>query len=66
MKKLILIVSVAVFALASCKKNRTCTCKTELLGKTTETKTVIKETKKKAKDACDALGSSSVTTCTLD
>lgn len=49
MKKLIVLVSVAVLALSSCKKDHTCEC---TVGSITN-KTTIKETKKKAKETCE-------------
>jgi len=56
MKKLILIVSVAIFALASCKKDRTCTCKNTLNGTTIESKYIIEGSKSKAKAICEGKG----------
>lgn len=57
-----------VASLASCKKDHTCTCKTNVDG-VPDTKTTFKETKKKAKDACDKLTVSVGTVetkCSLD
>ena len=47
MKKVLLIAAVAVLALSSCKKEKTCTC-TDInsFGSTTTTKTVMKGTPK--------------------
>jgi hypothetical protein len=56
MKKFAPIAAIALFAVAftSCKKDWTCECSAngQVLGSTT-----IKETKKKAKDACEATAS---------
>ncbi len=58
MKKTLLLAVAAVFVLGatSCKKDRTCECCADvpLFGKVCDSKT-IKDTKKKATDACDAL-----------
>tara|TARA_B100000809_G_C14989656_1_gene477521 strand:- start:280 stop:486 length:207 start_codon:yes stop_codon:yes gene_type:complete len=68
MKKVLLIAAVAVLALASCKKERDCTC--TINGETSVT-TFPKESKKDQETACDALQSmnqilSADATCTLD
>ena len=52
-KSIVLIAVLAAFSFASCKKDYTCVCKYSGL----EVKTTIKDTKKKAKDACNALTS---------
>jgi hypothetical protein len=52
MKKVLLSLFV-VAALASCKKERDCVCTTSVLGTNVSTTTVIKDTKKKAKEKCD-------------
>lgn len=49
MKKVLLLASVAVLALSSCKKDRTCVC--EVFG--TEVETTAKLTKKKAVEWCE-------------
>lgn len=46
MKKVLFIAVVAVASLASCKKDRTCTCTTTSSGVTTTEVTVIHEAKK--------------------
>jgi hypothetical protein len=74
MKKLLLSSIVVVALLStSCKKDRTCTCTTSGSGLNATSSYTIKETKKKAKDACEAYQTSSsvsglsiTTTCTLD
>lgn len=53
MKKSLLVAAVACLTLASCKKNYTCECTFTNGGTTTTTSVTIKETKKKAKEACD-------------
>lgn len=70
MKKLFFVSAVlCAFCFASCKKEYTCTCSTTSGGVTISASTTIKDTKKKAKEACEA-GSSSVggvvTTCTIN
>jgi len=51
MKKTLIVASLAVFVLASCKKDYTCTCKVN--GISTGTATTIKDTKKKAEEKCN-------------
>ena len=69
MKKTLLIAIVAVASLASCKKDRTCTC---VSGGTTTVYTLTKITKSNAKDACLATSTqtsgstTTTTTCTLN
>jgi hypothetical protein len=54
MKKITLLAIVAcAFSLASCKKDYTCECTTTYNGITATGSTTIKDTKKKAKDACE-------------
>jgi hypothetical protein len=70
MKKVLLSAFVVAGLLAtSCKKDRTCTCKYSD-GTLVAPAVTIKDTKKKAKDACNALQSTysiiDPTTCTLD
>jgi len=56
MKKMLLVAAVAGLALASCKKDYTCECTTKdtsngtVMGTSSVT---IKDTKKKAEDACN-------------
>ncbi len=66
MKKLTMFAAVAVLALsfASCKKDYTCECSVTVGGVTATGSTVIKDTKKKAKDACTAKATSGAT-CTI-
>lgn len=53
MKKTILIAGLAILALASCKKEKTCTCTTHYTdGTTYEEKTVMKGTIGKLYDEC--------------
>lgn len=53
MKKSILLIAVlAAFSFTSCKKNYTCVCKYKGIE---ASRTTIKDTKKKAKDACTAI-----------
>ena len=72
MKKLLFISIIACAFLASCKKDRVCTC-TTTGGGTAQVITYTKITKSDAKDACLATSSSSytgqpvtTTTCTLN
>jgi hypothetical protein len=60
MKKItILAVAALAISFASCKKDRTCECKTtSTITGTTTGSTTIKDTKKKAKEECDKLDSS--------
>jgi hypothetical protein len=61
MKKVLLIAVVAVASLASCKKDRTCTCVTTTSGGTmTEVTTLYKATKGDAREEC--IGHQTVTT----
>ena len=57
MKKLLLVAAVAGMALTSCKKDYTCECttSTNVLGMTQSAtaSTTIKDTKSKAKEACE-------------
>lgn len=55
MKKVIIISAVAIFALASCKKDYTCEC--TILGQTSSTPFADAK-KSDATDACDALNTS--------
>ena len=74
MKKLLLSSIVVVALLStSCKKDRTCTCTTTGDGVSATASATIKDTKKKAKEACEKgnetytlLTSTYTTTCTLD
>jgi hypothetical protein len=75
MKKITTLALVVIaISLASCKKNRTCTCVTTGAGVTsTTTNTTIKDTKKKATEACEngntsttVIGITYATNCTLD
>ncbi len=74
MKKLMLVIVAAAFVsgFAACKKDYTCTCTiTDSSGTipTTTVATTIKETKKKATDACeiaDVVVGTITTHCTLD
>ncbi|HSH65234.1 MAG TPA: hypothetical protein VLB84_05410 [Bacteroidia bacterium] len=50
-KSIVLVAVIAAFSFASCKKDYTCVCKYAGL----ESSSTIKNTKKKAKDACSAL-----------
>lgn len=54
MKKLVLVAAVASLSLVSCKKDYTCTCTTTTAGVSVSASTTIKDTKKKATDACEA------------
>lgn len=56
MKKFIAILAIVAFAgsMTSCKKDYTCTCTATVLGFTSTSKTTIKNTKKKAEEACTA------------
>ena len=68
MKKVLLIAAVAGLSFASCKKDYTCECTISGNGVSGSTTATIKDTKKKAKDACEK-GSSEVmgttTTCKI-
>lgn len=59
MKKLFILgIAVAGLTLVSCKKERTCECTTTTAGISATVSTTIKDTKKNAEEACDALNSS--------
>jgi hypothetical protein len=65
MKKLALslaVVAMAAFTMTSCKKEYTCECCVDFLGTKTCASTTIKDTKKKAEDACTASATSGVAT----
>jgi hypothetical protein len=71
-KSIFLVASVAMLALASCKKDYTCECSTTNPLGTTSSSLSINDTKKNAEEACDALnatvtnmGITQTTTCTL-
>jgi hypothetical protein len=71
MKKVLLVAAVA-FAFASCKKDYTCECTTTTAGISVTASTTVKDTKKKATDACEkgttsssVAGISSSTTCKI-
>ncbi|MBN8701524.1 MAG: hypothetical protein J0M08_00515 [Bacteroidetes bacterium] len=66
MKKLVFLAAVIVASLASCKKDRTCTCKYDYMGVTSSTSYTAKLKKKDAKTWCEGNGTSSYYTCTLD
>jgi len=53
MKKVLLIAAVAGLAMVSCKKDYTCECTYSGSGISGTTSATIKDTKKKAKDACE-------------
>ncbi len=62
MKKSIFIVAVlAAFTFASCKKDHVCECTVAGVS----TKSTIKDTRKKAKEACEK-GTNSFVTCKLN
>ncbi len=72
MKKLtILAVAALAISFASCKKDYTCECTATGNGSTATTTVTIKDTKKKAEDACSAKttassgGTSVSTTCKI-
>lgn len=68
MKKAIIFASIAVFGLASCKKDWDCECETTDSanpGTTLETESTINDTKKKAEEACEGQ-SQTVGTVTTD
>ena len=54
MKKVLLIGGLAMVALSSCKKTRSCECTTTYNGATTETAIPVEGTKSDAKTACSA------------
>jgi len=62
MKKITLLAAViAAFTFASCKKDYTCECTATSGGVSISASTTIKDTKKKAKDACTAKATTGVT-----
>lgn len=68
MKKVLLIAAVAGLAMVSCKKDYTCECTYSGGGVSGTTTTTIKDTKKKATDACEKLSVSAggtSTTCKI-
>lgn len=66
MKKLALVAfGVSLFAMTSCKKDYTCTCKFNGGGFSGEVSTTINNTKKKAKEACEK-DNSAYATCTIN
>jgi len=67
MKKTLLLAVAAVFVLGatSCKKDRTCECCTTFLGQTACAESTIKETKKKAEEACEKGNVAGVSTCKI-
>tara|TARA_B100000809_G_C15004216_1_gene482612 strand:+ start:696 stop:905 length:210 start_codon:yes stop_codon:yes gene_type:complete len=69
MKKVLLIAAVAVLALASCKKDRTCTCTIDLGIEGVPAQTVsetAKLSKKDAKTWCEDAAVTEGVTCELD
>lgn len=55
MKKVIAFAAVAMVALASCKKDYTCTCTYDLMGESMSVDAPLNDMKKKdAEEACDA------------
>ncbi|MFN6943732.1 MAG: hypothetical protein ACK4ND_02210 [Cytophagaceae bacterium] len=62
MKKLLFVAVIAVFSLASCKKDHTCTCDH---NGTKHTYQFPKTSSKDAKASCDALAAGG-SACTLD
>jgi len=62
MKKVILVVAVAMMTLVSCKKDYTCECTSTLLGNTSFL--IENSSESDAKAACEETGSS-ITTCEL-
>lgn len=75
MKKVLFIAVLAVASLASCKKDRTCTCTSDVAGSTAQTVTYLDAKKGDARAACLSSkstytsGSTSTTvttTCSLD
>lgn len=58
MKKVLLIAAVAGLSMVSCKKEYTCECTVTTAGISVSASTTIKDTKKKATDACEAGNSS--------
>lgn len=70
MKKLMTLAAAGLMiaGLASCKKDHTCTCTASAFGISTSASTTIKDTKKKAKEACEgksATANGVTTTCEL-
>lgn len=65
MKKITLLaVAFVAISFASCKKNQTCTCTTTYGGTSVSSSATIKDTKKKAKEACEK-GSAGYVTCSI-
>lgn len=54
MKKIIIVSALAVFALASCKKDYTCECTSTVGSETTTTSTTLNGKKKDVEAACTA------------
>jgi len=66
MKKVLLVSAFAVLALASCKKDYTCKCKSSMDGVVTEISTkTIHDTKEKAQASCSKSSISSANGGTL-
>lgn len=68
MKKVLGVAAIAVLgvvALASCKKDYTCTCTTTVSGQTTSASGTVTGKKADAKEACEK-GSSTYTVCKID
>lgn len=67
MKKVLVLSAVAMIALASCKKDYTCECTTEINGETLTSASEIKDAKKSdAEDACnEADAASPMVSCEL-
>ena len=68
MKKFIAIAALGVLTLASCKKDYTCECSSSAGGVTISASTTIKDTKKKAEEACTAKATTTngvTTSCTI-
>jgi hypothetical protein len=54
MKKVLVLGGFALLAMASCKKEYTCECTSTTAGISATAATTIKDTKKKATEACEA------------
>jgi hypothetical protein len=72
MKKVFLTIAVAGLAMASCKKDYTCECKTTTAGVSATASSTINDTKKNATEACDkgdasttVLGVTSTVECSI-
>jgi hypothetical protein len=68
MKKIIAIAALGVFTLASCKKDYTCECTSTVFGISSTVSSTIKNTKKKAEEACTAgstTANGATTTCKI-